>query len=256
MRRGLLATAAGIVLIANGWGLLSASRNQSEPPGGSLELTERELRLEDAALESTATVLRLNWRVLSTDKDKQGTVAWLNVAKLAELGFDCGVPVSSASARNHYSSMPARPVFLALEFEGDAWQKAGAPTSAETRLFVVDAAREAHRLRERYPNRQRYIICRGILRLRFRDHDMQEGVSLNTPRIEGWIQGLNPGEVFVPRPQSRVLRALLRIDSNQPDNNPPKEPRFAARVCWGANYEPWVEDVRLLNAASTTVKKP
>jgi hypothetical protein len=58
--------------------------------------------------------------------------------------------------------------------------------------------------------------------------------------------------VFVPRPQNRALHALRRIGSDQPDASPPKEPRFAVRVCWGANYEPWVADARLLTAASAS----
>jgi len=249
MRRVLVAAAAGIVLVASGWGLVQAWRNRSEPRGGRIELTERELGLEVIGAESTATVLRLNWGVLRAGDKEYGPAAWLDATKLSELGFDCGVPLSKPSARSHYTSMPARPVFLAMEYEGDAWRKASAAGKVKSRLWAVDAARDPNRLRQRYPDRQHYIICRGLVRLGFRDREGGDGNSLAIPRLEGWVQSVYPEEVFVPRPYSRVLRELRRTGSARPDRSQESEPRFAVQVCWGANYEPWVEGVRLLSTA-------
>ena len=241
MKRVLLWAAVVVVLAANGWGLLGAWRNRSEPRGGKLELTERELRLEGAAMESTVTVLRLHWDFV-TSGDKAHEPAWLDVAKLTELGFDCRVAVTSPNAHNHYGSMPPRPVFLALEYEGKAWRNSGAPEKLKTRLFVVDAARDSQRLRERYPDAQHYIICRGLVRLVFRERD---GRTPATPRIDGALDSLCPAELFVPLPHSRVLRELRRGGPQGPDHS--HEPRYAVRVCWGANYEPWIEGIRLLS---------
>ena len=245
MRRILLAGAVGVVLAANLWGMLQVSQNQKAPRGGSLELTERELRLLPMAAESTATMLRLDWNVGGTGEERHRAPDWLDRQRLIELGFDCSLPLNSPNARRHYASMPSRPVFLTLEYAGEAWRNAGAKAEAGSRLYVVDAARDADQLRQRYPDVHRYVICRGLLRLSFRDRD-RKGNLLDTPRLEGWVEGLRPGEVFVPLPYSRVLRSISRPDFDTPSAGPQNEPRFAVRVCWGANYEPWVEAVRLL----------
>ena len=48
----------------------------------------------------------------------------LNQAKLEELGFDCHVPPSDPSADTYYASsrQSARTGFVALEYDGPAWQ--------------------------------------------------------------------------------------------------------------------------------------
>jgi hypothetical protein len=254
VRRVLLAGAVGVVLAANVWGMLQAGRNQKAPRGGSLELTERELRLLPMAAESTATMLRLNWNVSGTGEEQHRSPDWLDRQRLIELGFDCSVAVTNPSARRHYTSLPSRPVYLAVEYAGEAWRKAGAKAQARSGLFVVDAASDADRLRERYPDVQRHIICRGLVRLSFRERD-RDGTSLSRPRVEGWIEGLRPGEVFVPLPYNRVLGRLSRPDFDTPPGSPLNEPRFAVRVSWGTNYEPWVEAVRLLNAGEAAKGK-
>jgi len=248
MRRVLLASAAGVVLLASGGGLVQVWRNRSEPSGGRIGLTERELGLEVIAAESTATVLRLHWNVLRAGDREHGPAAWLDAAKLSELGFDCSLPLSKPGARKHYTSMPARPVFLALEYEGEAWRKARATRKVASRLYAVDAALDPHRLRQQYPDAQHYIICRGLVRLGFRDREAGEGAFLPAPRLEGWIEDVCPDQVFVPLPYSRVLRELRRTGSGGPKTSQVSEPRYAVRVCWGANYEPWVEGVRLQGA--------
>jgi hypothetical protein len=90
-----------------------------------------------------------------------------------------------------------------------------------------------------------YIICRGLAEVVFRDRD-REGKLLATPQLVGWIQMVRPAEIFVPLPQSRMLKGLSRPNFEEPTGGPLREPRFTARVSWGANFEPWVEKVRLL----------
>lgn len=253
MRSALLLATAGIVLAANGWGIRQYLGNRTEPRGGTMELTERELHLEDVALESTVCVLRLKWNVLRTGEREDGPVVWLNAVKLSELGFNCGLPLASPNARNHYSSMPARPVFLALEYEGEGWRKAGASSKGDSRLWIVDAARDPRQLRARYPGAQRYAIARGLVRLVFRDRENDDRPGLRTPRLEGEIEGVTPGGVFVPLPHSRVLQAFRRTNAG-PEASRPSEPRFAVRLCWGANYEPLVEGIRLLPTSGGMVR--
>lgn len=247
MRRGCIFAALLVVLVANGWGVWQSIRNRSEPRGGTLQLTEHELPLEPVALESSVTVLRLNWRTERLRNDRFGPAAWLDSGKLAGLGFDCSVPLNSSKAPRHYSSMPTRRVFLALVCQGDASPAATAQRKDTTGLVVVDADQDANRLRERYPDPLKHGICRGIVRMALTRHDA-DGKSLSTPRLEGWVVGLVPSQVLVPRPANRLLVRFLRT-VGEAEKAPAVEPRFGASIHWGKNYEPWVDDVRVLNSS-------
>jgi hypothetical protein len=246
MRRVLLLVAAAVLLVANGWGIWQATKNRPEPRGGTLDLTERELPLQPMALESSVTVLRLNWSTSGrTDRrgdDRQGPPAWLDTNKLAELGFDCSLPLTDPKAPRHYASTPPRPVFLLLEYRASVSERASEPARAATGLIVVDAALDPDRLRQRYPDPQKHAICRGLVRITLSHHNSQ-----NSPPeqlyLQGWIQGLSPSEVSVPVPENRLLTRLPRPEFEDV-GKPPKPPRFSARVRWGKNYEPWVDEVR------------
>ena len=245
MRRALLLGAAVVVLVSNGWSVWLAARNRTEARGGTLELTEREVHLQAIPFESSVTVLRLNWRTDGNDAQRQHPPAWLDTNKIAELGFDCSLPLSSPEARRHYESKPSRPVFLTLEYQADTEAKADKPDQDNVRLVVVDAAQSPQQLRRHYPDPQKHVICRGLVRLTFRRHD-SDGTPLSTPRLEAWIEGLCPSELSVPKPVNRLLLKFHRTVS-EAANSPAGEPRFSARVRWGSNYEPWVDAVRPLS---------
>jgi hypothetical protein len=232
MRTALVVAAASLVLVVNGWSVWQAARNRTEARGGTLLLTGREVRPQTMPVESSVTVLRLSWRTEGSGAERSRPPAWLDTNKLAELGFDCGVPLSSPEARRHYDSVPSRRVFLALEYQADTGDKAEKPGRANTGLVVVDAARDPQQLRQRHPDPQQHAICRGIVRLAVRWHD-RNGTALGTPVLEAWVQGLCPSELSVSRPTNRALLALHRTAAE-----------FSARVHWGRNYEPWVEEIR------------
>ena len=248
MRRLRMLGALLVVVVANGWGVWQSMQNRTEPRGGTLQLTEHELPLEPIAFESSVTVLRLEWRTERTRNDRFGPAAWLDGRKLAGLGVDCSVPLNCEKAPRHYSAMPARRVFLALEYEGDAAPHAAGQDNARTGLVVVDADRNADRLRERYPDPAKHSICRGSIRLTLTRHDA-DGRLLSTPRLEGWVEGLLPGQVSVPRPANRLLARFHRT-IEEAEKAPAGESRFSARVRWGKHYEPWVDAVRPLRASS------
>lgn len=244
MRRVLVLTAVAVVLAANAWTLIAAWRNRSAPSGGTVELTERELRLVEVPWESTATLLELRWDVVSDPPEDRGPPAWLDAAKLAELGFDCTVPVDSPGARAHYASAPPAVVFLVLEYEGDAWRQAPPDRRAKTRLFVVDAGRDARQLRDRYPDPERHVIARGVVRLSVQRRRPADGVRLARPRLQGRIETVLPSRIFVPQPYSRALEEFRHRGPPGPERE--EQPRFAVTVSWGSNYEPWVHGVRRL----------
>jgi hypothetical protein len=249
MRRGLICAAAGIVLAANAWVLVSVSRNRSHDPGGSLELTERELALPERIGESTALFLQVEWDTLPAGAQGQRPPAWLDAPKLTELGFDCSVPVTHPGAQDHYRRMTAAWFFLVLEYAGPAWKQAAADRESATRLFVVDAGRDPRRLREKYPDTARHAIARGVVSPFLREAAVAEGKPAEPPRLQAWVAELLPGQVFVPSPYNRTLEGL-RPQGASGRRPRGAEPRFAVTVSWGANYEPWVSGVRLLPAGS------
>jgi hypothetical protein len=259
MKRAILVlAAAAVVLVSTVWVVISAKRNQSDASGGTVELTERELRLPPMPGDSTAILLELNWDSSASTPDDEGSPDWLNVAKLAELGFDCHVPVTSPDARDHYSSMPPALVCLVLEYEGEAWKAASREGDAKTRpfpkthLFAVDAGRDARRLREKYPDRARHIVTRGVVRPFLQERSRRDRTPLAQPRLRGWVS-IVPNEIFVPQPHSKALQALRRRPDRAHEEGE-GEPRFAVTVSWGARYEAWVQGVRLLPAADSGPK--
>jgi len=253
MRRTLLlAAAAAVVVASSAWGLVSSVRNRSEAAGGTAELTERELGLPPPLADSTVLFLDLKWDVPTSEPEGHRSPDWLTPAKLSELGFDCRVPVTAPYARDHYDAQPPASVFLVLEYEGDAWKSARRGPDRTTRLFAVNAGRDAARLREEYRDPGRRIITRAIVRPMLQDRSFRDGTPLAEPRLRGWIVNLIPDQIFVPRPFCGRLQDL-RLDEprgrgDEPDGGAAREPRFAVRVSWGRDYEPWVEDVRLLKS--------
>ena len=189
--------------------------------------------------------LELDWDSLSTAPERRRAPPWLDVAKLAELGFDCQVPVTHSDARRHYRSMRTALVFLVLEYEGDAWKQAGSDRKRETRLFAIDAGRDPRRLREKYADTTRYIITRGLVSLSFQERRNSDGKRLPQPRLQGRIVAVLPDRIFVPLPHSKVLEDLRHRGGSSRDRVE-EGPRFAATVSWGRNHEPWVSGVRLI----------
>ena len=250
MKRAMVLAAAAVVVASNVWTLNLAKRNRSDATGGTVELTERELALPPMSGDSTAMLLELKWDVHSTAPEDRRSPEWLNAAKLTELGFDCHVPVTRPDARDHYAAMSTALVYVVLEFEDVAGQTDGRDQGLTTRLFAVDAGRDARRLREKYPNPARYIITQGVVRLSWMDRSIRNGTPLAQPRLRGWIETILPDRVFVPHPYNKALQSLRRRGTR----TEPKSqtgPRFAVTVAWGSRYEPWVKGVRMLPATSS-----
>lgn len=229
---GLLAAAA-LVLVSDVFVLIGVARNRSGEPLERIELTERELSRESTSKDNTAVELRLNWRNLGYRIDELS----LDDARLDALGVPKG--------RRRLMFSPE--VFVAIANGGDAWehwreaQEANAPKALDfseySRLVVVDVAASAGELLRKYPDRQKYLVVRGLLRV---SPDLSGSQTPKASyRFSGHVTQILSSTIHVPLPHSTLLADLTPKIYNTP-------PRYAVTLCWGKNLEPWVASVRKL----------
>jgi len=201
-----------------------------------------------------------------------GTPEWLDAPKMAALGF----PVDTAQAageRQHYSRQLPREVILVMELAGPAWQRAlekarenagrhavaaeanaGSKQFAErakrandelvreensnSRLFVIDAGLDARLLREKYPDRNRFLLLHGTVRPTMHSRER------NTLQATGYISRVGNGQIHVPH----ALREPL--DSLRAQGEPGGGDGFSATLLVGQRLEPWLVEVKLAAKAS------
>lgn len=207
-------------------------------------------------------------------------LAWFDRAKLAELGFARDIARCETSAPDDHGMEGGtiRTAYLALEFEGAAWAKwladadavlarlradvargAGdAQTLADaearlaveraerSRLFAIDAARDAPVLERRFAGRTNVVVVPGT-------------VAFWAPRpctaataLHGRVLSLDPQNVLVPHDRRPQLAPFLppdawdwaaeRARAGQGVATWPAavEPRYALGVSYGRAREPWI----------------
>lgn len=248
--------AAGMLLIVgtNAVVLGGVVYNRGGEPEAALPLTERELQIPGAwgfRSENSGLDLRLQWRLPPTHADVSdygqagygGGAFWLDGAKLVELGFDMSVPLDKRSAERHYAKQLAREVLIVLELDGPAHQAAierareratrekatkvdadllAAEIERNSRLFAVDAGIDRGALRAKYPDRARYAITPGKVRLGYWGANAER-----TPR--GYVSELSVPALNVPQEMHGVVT---------------RGGRYTATVAFGRRLEPWLEAAR------------
>jgi hypothetical protein len=247
-RRGWL-VAAAVVIVANAIALSGAAWNRTGQPRATVVLTERELALASTDPEDSGIALRL-------DSKLDDAESWLNEEKLEALGFDCSIPTTAETAQQHFARQIARQAWAVLEYDGPAYRKwvarrdqeieeleATAPNPEQveerrrtledqkltsSRLFVVDAGIDPASLRERYPDRRRFIILPAVIDIRF-------------PAIP---TDAGNGEPVRPRGNIRVLTRQIHVSlphvSFFDELTSTPVPRYRVTLNVGRRYEPWV----------------
>ncbi|MCF8720660.1 DUF4824 family protein [Nitrospina gracilis] len=288
MKRYGLALAIGLVLIANVWVIAGVVYNRYGEPDATLTLTERELPKAWQERENTGLFLRLTWQMPGFQKPGHYNPepGWFTADKLTALGFRVDMPVNDTRAYDYYQHQLPRDAFIVLEMEGPAWKlwRQGAAayygslkadlekeTDAEkikslnrqidslkrsmvtqSRLFAVDAGPSASQLRQRYPDRSRYLIVRGIVRIRktYLPSNKNKKVGSNDAVINGYIQKILVDSLHVPhlfRDQFLRLVSKPRYWSNARNRRVGKkndmEPRYAVTLNYGRRFEPWITEI-------------
>jgi hypothetical protein len=183
--------------------------------------------------------------------------AWLREDKLRELGFDVSMAPLDSGAREYYSHQQGRPAFVVLELGGPwpervlaanraalaEWEALAAqrPDSGSlqrnvaslrrrinwieremTRLYMIDAGANLDALRAKYPDRSRYAILRGTVRLR------RWAAVMDSAWIGGEIGHISGETMNVPAPYQERLTGK----------------NFGLTIGFGKRLEPYIVNVK------------
>jgi len=230
--------------------------------------------------ENSGLALRIKWRVLTKKEDGSKFVgwrspAWLNAEKLKELGFTTDTSASSEDIKDHHKLSIPKEVFIVLENNGDAYREAVKVAEealereeglfklkrsdkklrdsfkraekqlererlAESRLFAIDAGLDARQLREKYGDRTRFIISKGLVTSRY-GYD-------NRKEVFGDIMQLSISSISVPLKYRKMFESILGRDKSTQDKFGP--PRYEVELAYGSRLEPWIVSVHLLDNKS------
>ena len=129
--RTLLAGSA-LILLTNAVALFGVSSNRGDTPESRLTLTQRELQQSswNIGRDNSGITLRLNWRFEQVEQKvydygvnsgQGGMPAWLDKAKMTELGFDVG-KLAGPADYGRRKELRSKEVLLVLEMNGQAYQ--------------------------------------------------------------------------------------------------------------------------------------
>nr|WP_298166100.1 DUF4824 family protein [uncultured Pseudomonas sp.] len=285
-RRHSLVSGLGLIVLINTIALAGVAWNRSEPADSRLQLSERELSDSYSYWrwrnENNGIALRLDYRWPRSEADDNSYIR-LNAEKMAELGFAVPSELNEDSVERYRRQLD-RDVLLVLELDGPSYQRELkraqkhyetsnqlhelAPTNEKlqreqeearkalaneqhsaSRLFIVDAGLDRHSLRTRYPDRQRYAIMRGKVRVSAHSESIDwtgKGPD-NRPQEQRWRWQLGghadiPGAHSIQLPQ-RWHAAFKQLPRQQEQPGRPyarQSKVFNAQVAFGKRLEPWL----------------
>lgn len=273
MKRIGMLTALVLAVIVNVLVLAGVSYNRSGKPDAVVTLTERELHLITNNKENSGISLKLETQPGYNKWNEESP--WFDRKKLEEVGFDCSAPIDAVDAARHYDKELPRRTYVVLENDGQAWESwiAGRAEQlksveaqvaegqkgkekldserrryrwereAASRLFAVDVGSDADKLRNRYPDRKKYIITTALVRLRLLRGDENE--KMRKPVLSGYVDEILTAAIHVPRDRQGGL-ASLKPDMQYYYNDGKKDnfnPRYKVTLNYGRRYEPWVVEV-------------
>jgi len=211
-----------------------------------------------------------------------GSPAWLDKPKLASLGFDVSRPAAAPSGARYYGRLLPREVLVVLELDGPAYRQAlqraqqraddaaaraaASPGKAEvrppvntageqlkreqtsnSRLFAVDAGLDTAALREKYPDRSRYAIVRGSIRVQSYGGRGKDG------ELTGHIADLGNDRISVPPEFRREFESVPRTRGWGRPADAGLTP-FQVTVAFGKRLEPWIVAASAGKAQATPSK--
>lgn len=196
---------------------------------------------------------------------------WLDEKKLEALGFDIGR--YKKNDRNNHHELLEKEVCLVLENNGESYRealkraenafakaeasKAGANGNSEerkdrlesaenslknekesnSRLFVIDAGLDVSALRNKYPDKTRYMITKGIVRP---EYDYSDD---NKPHLlKGRISRLGVEIFHLPAEYVKKLESVQKTNKGE---------GYEIELFYGKRLEPWIKDIKELKDNSS-----
>jgi hypothetical protein len=261
-RHGLLAGLA-LILLSNAVALAGVWYNRQGEPESRLLLSERELRRDwdGPYKENSGLVMRLDWRMPrhdAPDADSCYSGHGLSDAQLRALGLPSNGPEprrntlpawamleldgpayqqSLQLAERHLQKTSARLQQLPDDKQLQAQEKAARDAlanerSKESRLFLVDVGLDATALRQRYPDRSRYALMQGTVRV------WQSCYSATRSTLSGAFDPSNE-RINVPHAWRQILAERLPAYYGNTDQP------FTAEISIGQRFEPWLSAVQV-----------
>ena len=226
------------ILVVNATVIIKVLYNRLAEPEAELELTEREVDLRNGIFdEDSGRFIRLRFEENDFLKN--------NEAKLKELGFKLNKPRSKKD-RTH------KKVFLVLELNGSAYEQAilkakeelktgeekwkrnnlEALETTKTRLYLVDAGLNKEELRIKYPDKTKYAIVKGDLKIFGYYYLTRANLAVN--------------EVFVPLKYAKLFDEKTNQDAKnyKRRNYDEKDYNLTVKLAFGKNLEPYIKDFR------------
>jgi hypothetical protein len=268
-----------LVLITNTIVLAGVAYNRTGEPEASLILTERELTETYKNDENSGISLQLNWDLpkYSEYGSRNFSEDLFTAEKLREIHFPCVfVPTKIVEVNCFKRHLPFK-VFLALEYEGQSWvqwqegndetlQKQIEKLALESdskqiknmkrqignlerlpliksRLFVIDLDASAEALRQKYPDKSKYIITPGLIRV-----SIQKVMGPDKYKLNGWVNEVLIDQIHV-EPRWREFFETLpknkysRYSSYETPMSQIK-PRYQVTLKYGQRHEPWIENIK------------
>jgi len=266
-RHGLLAGLA-LILLSNAVALAGVWYNRQGEPESRLLLSQRELHRnwDGPHQENSGLSMRLDWRMPSRESPGQDNCFsghGLSEVQLHALGLPSSGPEprrdthrawailelngpayqqSLQQAEHHLQKASAKLQELPHDKERQEQEKAAREAlenerGKESRLFLVDVGLNAEALRQRYPDRTRYALLRGTVRV------WQSCYSESESTLSGSFDPSNDS-INVPHARRQLLAEHLPEyygNASQP---------FSAEVSFGQRLEPWLSDVRIADKTS------
>ncbi|MDD0842040.1 DUF4824 family protein [Pseudomonas sp. Gutcm_11s] len=266
-RHGLLA-GLGLILLSNAVALAGVWYNRQGEPESRLLLSQRELHRDwdGPRKENSGLSMRLDWRMPvhpKADKNHCYSDRGLTKAQLQAVGLPSSGPEprqdtraawaileldgplyqqSLQQAEQHLQQASAKLQELPGDKERQEQEKAASKAladerSKESRLFLADVGLEAAALRQRYPDRDRYMLLRGTVRVWRRCYNETD------TSLSGTFDPSN-ASINVPHTWRQALAERLPTYYNDADQP------FSAEISFGQRLEPWLSDVRITDKTS------
>jgi len=263
MKPTTLIAAAALIAASNAIALVHVARNRAGEPTAEVTWTDREFHYYEDP-EQSAVSLHLAW----TDPD-QGLYPhlltapyawsrWLDATKLAKLGFDVSMSPSDREASAFYVRQLARKGFVALEYDGPAWQawaemrrsvERQQPSTmksdveeelrSSTHLVAIDVGPDADALRARHPDIHTVVIAPAFVRIGVRSASPADnGRPAEPAALVGTLSDI-PSDIHVPRPFSDAFHA----HGSRSREHGREDPLYRVTLRYGRLLEPWVTAV-------------